>query len=74
MLKTGRVSALHAGTNPVANPGFDTVVVLLSNRLLFNRLRFDPPLFDPPLFDPLRFNPLSTVRPSRPGKTLHHDQ
>jgi hypothetical protein len=69
MLKTGRVSALHAGTNPVANPGFDTVVVLLSNRLLFNRLRFDPPLFDP-----LRFNPLSTVRPSRPGKTLHHDQ
>jgi hypothetical protein len=51
MLKTGRVSALHAGTNPV----FNTVVA-------FSR------------FNPLLFDPLSTVRPSRPGKTLHHDQ
>jgi hypothetical protein len=64
MLKTGRVCALHAGTNRAANPVFNTVVALLSNRLLSNRPRFDRCLFDP----------LHTVRPSRPGKTLHHDQ
>jgi hypothetical protein len=47
--QTGRDSALHAATKPVANPVFNAEVALLFNRL-------------------------SAVRPSRPGKTLHHDQ
>ena len=59
MLKTGRGAALHAGTKPVANPVFDTEVASLSNRSLSDRLRFGR---------------LLPERPSRPEKTLHHDQ